>query len=160
MERVYQELLRELDGLLNQQDEWFTSLANSAALLFTRLEGLNWAGFYLVRGSRLVLGPFQGKPACTEILKGRGVCGTAWEKKEVVRVLDVHQFAGHIACDSRSASEIVLPLIAGGEVAAVLDLDSPLTGRFTSEDEEGLRNVARLLEKRICLPSLFWTDTE
>lgn len=149
MERIYQELLQELDGLLVPGAGWVSHLANTSALLFQRISGLNWAGFYVVHQDRLVLGPFQGKPACLRIEKGRGVCGSAWEKKEVLRVPDVHQFEGHIACDSDSASEIVVPLYSDGIVTAVMDLDSPVKDRFSQDDEEGLRKVAGLLEKRI-----------
>lgn len=120
MERIYQELLQELDGLLVPGAGWVSHLANTSALLFQRISGLNWAGFYVVHQDRLVLGPFQGKPACLRIEKGRGVCGSAWEKKEVLRVPDVHQFEGHIACDSDSASEIVVPLYSDGIVTAVM----------------------------------------
>lgn len=149
MELVYQALLQELDGLLAPGAGWVSNLANTSALLFQRISGLNWAGFYVVHQNRLVLGPFQGKPACLTIEKGRGVCGSAWEKKEVLCVPDVHQFEGHIACDGDSVSEIVLPLYSDGTVAAVMDLDSPTKNRFSRKDEEGLRKVAGLLEKRI-----------
>ena len=125
------------------------NLANAAALLWQELEDLNWAGFYLSEGDRLVLGPFQGKPACIEIPYGKGVCGTAAEKQEAVVVEDVHEFPGHIACDEASRSEIVIPMTRNGVVFAVLDLDSPTVGRFTQADRAGLEVFVRVLEKAL-----------
>ena len=125
------------------------ALSNLAALLFSTLPDLNWAGFYLMRGGRLVLGPFQGKIACIHIPVGRGVCGAAVREDRIQRVADVHAFPDHIACDSASRSEIVLPIHAGGAVAAVLDLDSPLPDRFSAADEAGLAAFVRTLEARI-----------
>jgi len=124
-----------------------SNLANASALLYSSLENLNWAGFYLLEGDTLVLGPFQGKTACIEIPMGKGVCGTAAAKDETQLVYDVHEFPGHIACDSASNSEIVIPLHKNGRVAAVLDIDSPLTGRFTEEDRKGLEAFAEVIEK-------------
>ena len=118
------------------------NLANAAALLWQELEEINWAGFYQLRDGRLVLGPFQGKPACILIPVGKGVCGTAVAENRVQRVEDVHRFPGHIACDSASNSEIVLPLSCRGEIWGVLDIDSPKKGRFTPEDEKGLSLIA------------------
>ena len=119
-------------------------LANAAALLWMSLPRINWAGFYLLRGEELILGPFQGKPACTAIRMGKGVCGTAAASRETQCVADVHLFPGHIACDSASESEIVVPLIlADGRLAGVLDIDSPEKARFTAEDREGLEAFAR-----------------
>ncbi len=123
------------------------NLANASALMMDRLSGLNWAGFYLIMGDQLVLGPFQGKPACIRIPVGKGVCGTAALQKKTVRVQNVHDFPGHIACDSASNSEIVVPLIVKGEVVCVLDIDSPLVARFDERDQEGLEALARILEK-------------
>ena len=121
-------------------------LANLSALIYHSLPDLNWAGFYLAEGERLLLGPFQGKVACTVIPFGKGVCGTAAASGEVQRVFDVHQFPGHIACDSASNSEIVLPIFQDGRIYGVLDIDSPLVGRFTEEDEKDLRAVVKTIE--------------
>ncbi len=125
------------------------NLANASALLWETLENINWAGFYRMEDGRLVLGPFQGKPACIEIPVGRGVCGTAVAKDATQLVYDVHQFPGHIACDSASNSEIVVPLHRDGAVVGVLDIDSPLIGRFNEADREGLEAFARILEKNV-----------
>ena len=123
-----------------------TILSNAAALLWDSLEDINWAGFYLVRGGRLELGPFQGKPACTVIEIGKGVCGTAVAEDRTQLVKNVHEFPGHIACDSASNSEIVVPVHAGGAISGVLDIDSPVIGRFSEEDKEGLEEFVRVLE--------------
>ena len=124
-----------------------SNLANASALLWQGLPDLNWAGFYLLEGKKLVLGPFQGKTACIEIPLGRGVCGAAAAEDRSLVVADVHAFRGHIACDSASASEIVVPLHRDGAVVGVLDLDSPSPARFTEADREGLEQFARILEK-------------
>ena len=121
-------------------------LSNAAALLWQELKEINWAGFYLLRDDTLVLGPFQGKPACIHIKIGKGVCGTAVKEDRVQRVVDVHTFPGHIACDSASNSEIVIPLHKNGRVFGVLDIDSPVTDRFSEEDEQGLVKFAKALE--------------
>lgn len=123
------------------------NLSNASALLYETLPDLNWAGFYLMQDGKLVLGPFQGKPACIEIPVGKGVCGTAAQLKKPVRVPDVHQFPGHIACDSASASELVIPICKNGEVVGVLDLDSPHKDRFSKEDEKGLSEFVSVLER-------------
>ncbi len=123
------------------------NLANAAALLWEHLPGINWAGFYKMTDSKLVLGPFQGKTACIVIPVGRGVCGTAVAEDRTQLVYDVHQFPGHIACDSASNSEIVVPLHVRGEIWGVLDIDSPHIGRFTEADKEGLKQFARILEQ-------------
>lgn len=141
----YRALCQELAGLLTGERDWLVNLANTAALLHLRLPDLNWAGFYLWRGGELVLGPFQGKPACVRIARGRGVCGTAAARRATIVVADVHKFPGHIACDAASASEIVVPLVAGGRQLGVLDLDSPNVGRFTPDDQRGLEDVVRIL---------------
>ena len=122
------------------------NLANASALLWQELPDINWVGFYKMTEGKLVLGPFQGKPACIEIPVGRGVCGTAVAQDAVQLVYDVHQFPGHIACDCASNSEIVLPIHAGGQIWGVLDIDSPTVGRFTEEDREGLLEVVKVLE--------------
>ena len=142
----YSLLTRQLEALA-ETDPWYVPLlSNASALLYDALPDLNWAGFYLMRGGRLVLGPFQGKTACIHIQVGRGVCGTAVAEDRTQRVPDVHAFPGHIACDAASSSEIVVPIHANGGVAAVLDLDSPRIGRFTAEDQAGLEALVRALE--------------
>ena len=138
----YKELCNKLAALMDEIPYRTANLSNAAALLWQELEEINWAGFYQLRDGCLVLGPFQGKPACILIPVGKGVCGTAVAENRVQRVEDVHRFPGHIACDSASNSEIVLPLSGRGEIWGVLDIDSPKKGRFTLEDEEGLSLIA------------------
>ena len=145
----YSEVCKKLVALVDGVPHPIANLANASALLWQELEDLNWAGFYLSEGDRLVLGPFQGKPACIEIPYGKGVCGTAAEKQEAVVVEDVREFPGHIACDEDSRSEIVIPMTRNGVVFAVLDLDSPTQGRFTQADRAGLEVFVRVLEKAI-----------
>ena len=145
----YGQLCHQLDELIKNVPFAVSNLANSAALLYNTLEDVNWAGFYLSEGEVLILGPFQGKTACTRIPLGKGVCGTAALKDEALVVPDVHAFAGHIACDSASASEIVIPLHRGNMVCGVLDIDSPIKNRFTEEDRKGLVAFAKILEERI-----------
>lgn len=145
----YRELNAQLRALIEDVPHPIANLANAAALLWQTLPQINWAGFYTLESGKLVLGPFQGKPACIEIPLGRGVCGTAAAKDETVLVPDVHLFSGHIACDSASASEIVVPLHAEGTVIGVLDIDSPITDRFSEADRQGLEEFARILEQRI-----------
>ncbi len=136
----------QLQALMEGCTHFLPVLANASALLWQELPDLNWAGFYLLRGDSLLLGPFQGKPACTVIAVGRGVCGTAAASRSTQRVPDVHAFPGHIACDSASRSELVIPLIAAdGRLLGVMDLDSPLPGRFTEADQAGLEAFARVL---------------
>ena len=142
----YQTLNAQLRALIGGVPHRVANLANAAALLYHTLDGLNWAGFYLLNEDVLVLGPFQGRPACIEIPVGRGVCGTAVAEGKTQLVRDVHQFPGHIACDSASNAEIVVPIRAGGKIVGVLDLDSPHIGRFTEEDQAGLEEFARILE--------------
>ena len=142
----YQALNKQLSALVHGVPHRTANLANAAALLYHTMDGLNWAGFYLMEQGTLVLGPFQGRPACIEIPVGRGVCGTAAAQDRTQLVHDVHQFPGHIACDSASNAEIVVPIHAGGRVVGVLDLDSPHTGRFTREDQAGLEEFVRVLE--------------
>lgn len=141
----YGTLNAQLSALVGGVPHRTANLANAAALLYHTLDGLNWAGFYLLEGDTLVLGPFQGRPACIEIPVGRGVCGTAVAEGKTQLVPDVHQFPGHIACDSASNSEIVVPIHVGSEIVGVLDLDSPHIGRFTEEDRAGLEEFARIL---------------
>ena len=145
MTPLYRELHQQLQGLLDGESDWIANLANTAALLWLQLPDINWVGFYLRRGDQLVLGPFQGKPACTRIPLGRGVCGTAAAVGTTQLVADVHQFPGHIACDTASNSEIVVPVMSGGEVIGVLDVDSPMRDRFAAEDRIGLERVVELL---------------
>ena len=145
----YKTMLAQLDALVRDVPHPVADYANASALLFETMEDINWAGFYFLEGETLVLGPFQGKTACIEIPVGRGVCGTAAARNETQLVYDVHQFPGHIACDSASNSEIVVPLRRDGAVYGVLDIDSPLIGRFTQADREGLEAVARLLEETV-----------
>ena len=146
-ETNYPALTAQAAALTEGESHILANLANIAALLSETLPGINWAGFYLMDGGELVLGPFWGKPACLRIALDRGVCGAAARTGEVQRIADVHAFPGHIACDSASASEIVLPLRWKGRVVAVLDIDSPEPNRFTPADEEGLRTLAALLEQ-------------
>ena len=145
----YQLLNQQLTALIHGVPHRIANLANAAALLYNTLPNLNWAGFYLMENGLLVLGPFQGKPACIEIRVGRGVCGTAVAEDRTQLVYDVHQFPGHIACDSASNSEIVVPIRAEGRGVGVLDIDSPLVDRFTEEDRTGLEEFVRILEAEI-----------
>lgn len=147
MQTDYELLIARLAALTQDERDLIANLANASALLTESLADLNWAGFYLRRGEELVLGPFQGKPACIRIPLGRGVCGTAAALDETELVPDVHAFPGHIACDSASRSELVIPLHREGQVVGVLDLDSPLPGRFTRADQAGLERFAALLER-------------
>lgn len=145
----YEIIHQQLQALIHNVPHKIANLSNAAALLYHTMDGLNWAGFYLLENGILVLGPFQGKPACIEIPVGRGVCGTAVQEDRTQLVQDVHQFPGHIACDCASNSEIVIPIHAHGQVAGVLDLDSPRTGRFTEADRAGLETFVQILEAEI-----------
>jgi len=141
---AYAELARDLRALLDGEHDLVANAANTAALIFDALPDLNWAGFYLYKSGELVLGPFQGKPACVRIAMGKGVCGTAAARRETVLVEDVHAFPGHIACDAASNSEIVIPLVRGNDLLGVLDLDSPKLRRFGADDQRGLETLARI----------------
>ncbi|EGR0477645.1 GAF domain-containing protein [Vibrio cholerae] len=143
----YQRLTKQAVALLEGETNLIANLANLSALLNMELTELNWVGFYLMQENELVLGPFQGKPACMRIPVGRGVCGTAVAENKVQRVYDVHQFEGHIACDAASNSEIVIPFSINGKVAGVLDIDSPNIGRFSEIDEQGLTYLMSEVEK-------------
>lgn len=142
----YDQLVQQLLALTGGVPYETANLANASALLWQELPGINWVGFYKMEDGALVLGPFQGKPACIRIAVGRGVCGTAVAEDRVQLVPDVHDFPGHIACDGASNSEIVLPVHKNGEIWGVLDIDSPIVGRFTEEDREGLEKIAAVLE--------------
>ncbi|MGI5893138.1 MAG: GAF domain-containing protein [Candidatus Merdivicinus sp.] len=145
MNDFYKQLCLELKALTEDCSFVTTNLANAAALLFERLENVNWVGFYLKKDSKLLLGPFCGKPACRMISIGRGVCGTAAEKLQTIRVPDVHVFPGHIACDSASRSELVIPILKKGTLLGVLDIDSPFLNRFDAEDQSGLEQIAAIV---------------
>src|SRR6202162_1153214 len=142
---LYDDLAGQIDGLLKGETDFTANLANAAAAIYHALPSLNWAGFYLSRGPELVLGPFQGKPACVRIPIGKGVCGTAAAREETVLVPDVNVFPGHIACDAASRSEIVIPIVENGELRGVLDIDSPDLARFDVVDREGLEGFVRAL---------------
>ena len=148
-EAAYAAMNEALRSLIAGVPHLTANLANASALIYDTLCDLNWAGFYLLEGETLVLGPFQGKVACIEIPVGRGVCGTAAARGETQLVRDVHEFPGHIACDCASNSEIVVPIRARGAVVAVLDIDSPLVGRFTEVDRAGLEETALVLEQEL-----------
>ena len=141
---LYAQLADQLRSLLEGERDFIANAANFAALLYHSLPDLNWAGLYLQKGAELVLGPFQGQPACVRIAIGKGVCGTAAAQRQTILVDNVHEFPGHIACDSASNSEIVVPLIKHGELIGVLDLDSPLFARFDDEDARGLNELAEI----------------
>jgi len=161
---LYEEVVLQLNGLFADCPHEIANLANASAVLWQAMKDINWVGFYVMEKSgdgveadkisvekkeQLVLGPFQGKPACVEIKVGKGVCGTAVEKDEIQLVKNVHEFPGHIACDSASNSEIVLPIHKDGKVWGVLDIDSPLIGRFDEEDRDGLEKVVRVIEEML-----------
>ncbi len=146
---LYRDLALALQGLIGDEADAVANMANAAGLIWESLPDLNWAGFYRNVNGELVLGPFQGRPACIRIPFGTGVCGVAAKTKAVQRVDDVHAFPGHIACDSASNSEIVLPILRDGELLGVLDLDSPKHGRFDEEDEAGLKLIAEILARAI-----------
>ena len=145
--RIYSDLLLQARALLEMERDTVANMANLSALLYHGLDNLNWAGFYILKEGTLVLGPFQGKPACVRIGMGKGVCGTAASTRQTQLVPDVHAFAGHIACDSASQSEIVVPLFCRGEVWGVLDIDSPIKARFDESDRENLEKIARIFEQ-------------
>lgn len=142
---LYRDLAASLASLLEGESDALANLANASALLAQALPRINWCGFYLLRGEELVLGPFQGKPACVRIGMGKGVCGTSAARRETLVVPDVDAFPGHIACDADSRSEIVVPIVADGTLRGVLDIDSPELGRFDAVDQEGLENFVRTL---------------
>ncbi|HYM19484.1 MAG TPA: GAF domain-containing protein [Candidatus Kapabacteria bacterium] len=142
-------LSADLAALLSSEDHPITLLANTAAYIYDNVERLNWVGFYLFDGTELILGPFSGKPACTRIAIGSGVCGTAAQKKETIVVPDVDAFPGHIVCDSNSRSEIVMPLLQNGEIIAVFDIDSPELSRFGDKEKAGFEKIRDILMERL-----------
>ncbi|MDQ0208139.1 GAF domain-containing protein [Alkalicoccobacillus murimartini] len=146
---AYSLLHKQLDALLDGEPDMVANLANASALLNQFLEEVNWVGFYLTKGDELVLGPFQGMPACVRIAFGKGVCGTAASDQQTIRVPDVHQFPGHIACDAASRSEIVIPIVKDGVTIGVLDIDSPSLDRFSEEDELYLKQFVDILIKHL-----------
>ncbi|MCP1160104.1 GAF domain-containing protein [Bacillus infantis] len=145
----YALLNKQLHALLEGEPNRIANLSNAAALLNQFLDRINWAGFYIMEDGELVLGPFQGLPACVRIALGKGVCGTSAQKRETLRIEDVHAFPGHIACDAASQSEIVVPIIKNGEVFGVLDIDSPEKNRFDEIDQQGLEDFVETLVKHI-----------
>lgn len=145
----YELMIKQMRSLAEESADPVPVMANVSALLFHDMDDVNWAGFYLVKEEALILGPFQGNVACVRIDRGRGVCGTAWAEDRVQLVPDVHAFPGHIACDSASRSEIVVPMHRNGEVFAVLDIDSPIPARFTEEDKAGLTALTAAMEQII-----------
>lgn len=150
---LYHDLAAELEALLSGETDAVANAANAAAALYHSLDRLNWAGFYFLRDGELVLGPFQGRPACVRIALGNGVCGTAAAARQSVRVADVEAFPGHIACDTASRSELVVPLLAGERLLGVLDLDSPDLDRFDAEDQAGCEAIAAVLVRHLA-PSM------
>ena len=148
MNMDYRVICEQASGLLEAEPWYVAALSNLSALVMDTLTDLNWAGFYLMKDGRLVVGPFQGKPACIHIDPGKGVCGTAVLRNETVVVPDVHLFPGHIACDGASESEIVIPVRENGQVRAVMDIDSPVKNRFSAEDRAGLEALAKAIEER------------
>jgi GAF domain-containing protein len=147
---LYRELTAQIAALIERETDAVANMANCAALIFDSLPDVNWAGFYLLKGCELVVGPFQGRPACVRIALGRGVVGSAAEKRTTIRVADVNQFPGHIVCDSASRSEIVVPLVSDdSHLLGVLDVDSPELDRFDAEDEAGLKAIGKLITGKL-----------
>ncbi|BBO27770.1 hypothetical protein AltI4_21580 [Alteromonas sp. I4] len=145
----YSQLTAQARSLVEGERDMIANMANISALLFYQMDDVNWAGFYLYKEDQLVLGPFQGQPACIRIPMGKGVCGTAAATKTVQRIEDVHQFEGHIACDAASNSEIVIPIVVDNQLVGVLDIDSPNLSRFTAEDEAGLCEIVGVLSRTL-----------
>lgn len=146
-ENKLKQLNRKLEALIERETDWLVNLANASALLFNELEDLNWAGFYLWREDQLILGPFQGMPACVRIEKGKGVCGSVVRDRKTYLVPDVHEFPGHIACDHRSRSELVIPVFDGDRIIGVLDIDSPVKERFDELDQRYLEEFVNIMVK-------------
>ena len=154
-DKFYNYLNMKLTALICEEPDWLANLSNASAILWLLMDDINWTGFYLYKNNELVLGPFQGKPACTHIKIGKGVCGTAAGTKETQLVKNVHEFPGHIACDSASNSEIVVPIIKDSRLIGVLDLDSPILNRFDETDKKYLEKFVLILVKYIYFPELF-----
>lgn len=154
-DQFYNYLNLKLTGLICEEKDWLANLSNASALMWLLMDEINWVGFYLYKNDELVLGPFQGKPACTHIEMGKGVCGTAVEKRETQLVKDVHDFPGHIACDIQSNSEIVVPIIIDNKIIGVLDIDSPIVERFDEVDKKHIEKFVNLLIKYIDFPEIF-----
>ena len=148
-ESFYQELIGQVQAIIGDESDFIANMANVSALLFERLEGVNWAGFYRLEDEQLILGPFQGKVACIRIEFGKGVCGTAASTDTTQRIADVHAFEGHIACDAQSNAEIVIPVHYNGDVIAVLDIDSVEYNRFDDADQKGLEAIVKVIEKQM-----------
>ncbi|EFU85232.1 GAF domain protein [Staphylococcus lugdunensis] len=147
----YNLLSKQLQSLIEDETNLIAILSNTSALLNDNLDQINWVGFYLIDNQELILGPFQGHPACVHIAIGKGVCGTAVAQNQTQRIADVHQFPGHIACDAQSKSEIVIPLHQNNEIIGVLDIDSPIKSRFTEEDQRQLENLVSIIEQQLSL---------
>jgi GAF domain-containing protein len=145
----YESLTAQLEALLHDETDALANSANFVGLVYNALPDINWLGIYVMRDEELVLGPFQGNPACVRIPIGRGVCGTAARDRKTMRVADVHEFDGHIVCDPASKSEVVVPLVAGGRLLGVLDIDSPLPARFSEQDQRGVESLCEVFIKRI-----------
>ncbi len=154
-EEMYSYLNMSLDGLISEEPDWLANLSNASALLWMLINDINWCGFYLYKNKELVLGPFQGKPACTHIEIGKGVCGTAAETMKTQLVKNVHEFPGHIACDSLTNSEIVIPIVTDNKLIGVLDIDSPKLNRFNETDLRYLEIFVLLLVKHVSFPETF-----
>ena len=148
-ETNYLMLTKQLKSLIEDEHHLIAILSNTSALINDHLDQVNWVGFYLIEDNELILGPFQGHPACVHIEIGKGVCGTAVSEDATQRVSDVHQFPGHIACDANSKSEIVIPIHVNDKIIGVLDIDAPIKDRFTWDDQEGLEQVVQILEKQL-----------
>lgn len=148
-ETNYSMLTKQLESLIEDEHHLIAILSNTSALINDTLDQVNWVGFYLIEDNELILGPFQGHPACVHIEIGKGVCGTAVSENATQRISDVHQFPGHIACDANSNSEIVIPIHVNNEIIGVLDIDAPIKDRFTKDDQEGLEQVVQILEKQL-----------
>jgi GAF domain-containing protein len=151
---LYRDVAQEIDALLTGEHDLVANAANIAAAIYHAIDRLNWAGFYFLQGKELVLGPFQGRPACVRIPLGKGVCGTAAASRQTIRVPDVHAFPGHIACDTASRSELVVPLIDGDRLLGVLDLDSPEPNRFEEADQAGFEAIAAVAVRHLAKPPL------
>ena len=147
--KQYELINAQVQALISGESDMIANMANIAAVLFNNLEQVNWAGFYLHKQEQLVLGPFQGQPACIRIPMGKGVCGTAASRRETMVVMDVHEFAGHIACDAASNSEVVVPIVVNDQLIGVLDIDSPIAARFDDDDRVGLETLVSIFEASI-----------